>query len=78
MEPTQIFHQLLDELKAVGVIPIISEHLHLYFGRVAMIEFESWLKALKEGRPDHREWIFKEEQAKARGPLGLQAYDRLR
>jgi hypothetical protein len=45
-------------LEATIVIPISAKFLTSIPGRIALNEFEAWLRALKEGRLDHRSWIF--------------------
>jgi len=52
------FISYLMDLKAVGVIAIPPEFFNSILGREAVSEFEKWLKALREGRLDHRSWIF--------------------
>jgi len=58
---TAILRQYLEwlrSLEATIVIPISAKFLTSIPGRIALNEFEAWLKALKEGRLDHRVWIF--------------------
>jgi len=52
------FIKWLMALKAVGIITISADHFASLAGRVAINDFESWLRDLKAGTLDHRPWIF--------------------
>jgi hypothetical protein len=52
------FIKWLMGLKAVGFITISADHFASLMARIAMNDFESWFKDLKNGILDHRIWIF--------------------
>jgi len=53
-----LFIEWLRGHKLTIIIPISAESLISAEGKHAVAEFEAWFTALREGRLDHRSWIF--------------------
>jgi len=56
----RLFIEWLRGHKLTIIIPISAESLISAEGKHAVAEFEAWFTALREGRLDHRSWIFTE------------------